>query len=276
VNHQSGTVTGSSGAQLRWDTWLPDHDPRGVVVLSHGWAEHAGRYAPIAQFLTDRGFAFYAHDHLAHGKSEGAPRAYFDTFKIPVRDLLDRMEVARSAHPELPLFLYAHSMGTLVGLLALLERQPSGAIITGTPLDLESQQPPWLGKVSAVLAALFPHLPVQGIPAEGISSDPEVVKDYVSDPLNYHGKIRARMGHNMVLAARGILARASTLALPLLILHGAADPICPPSGSQKLHDAVSAKDKQLTFYPKLRHEVHNEIDKKIVWDDIGQWLEQHA
>src|SRR3546814_17600923 len=62
---------GGGGASLAVTRWLPPGDPKAVVLLAHGYAEHAGRYDPVAARLTAAGYAVYAVDHWGHGRSDG-------------------------------------------------------------------------------------------------------------------------------------------------------------------------------------------------------------
>src|SRR5215212_6934337 len=90
-----------------------DADPRFVVLLSHGYGEHAGRYDHVARRLVEEGAAVYAPDHLGHGKSEGE-RAHVDDGEDFSADLHRVAERARAAHPGLPVVLVGHSMGGLI------------------------------------------------------------------------------------------------------------------------------------------------------------------
>jgi alpha-beta hydrolase superfamily lysophospholipase len=89
--------------------------PVGVVVLSHGYAEHSGRYAHVARRLTDAGYAVYVLDHRGHGRSDGA-RAILSRFEHVRADLRELVRRAREAHPDLPTVLLGHSLGGLIAL----------------------------------------------------------------------------------------------------------------------------------------------------------------
>ena len=88
--------------------WEPETAPVGVVQLSHGVAEHIGRYEPLARFLTEHGFAVAGHDHLGHGASilPGAPRLYFGprgSWVWAAEDLRVCREHIRARFPGIPL-----------------------------------------------------------------------------------------------------------------------------------------------------------------------------
>ncbi len=71
-----------AGAKLHITHWLPAGLPKAVVLLAHGYAEHAGRYGHVAKRLTDAGYAVYAIDHWGHGLSDG------DGGFVPLLDVL--------------------------------------------------------------------------------------------------------------------------------------------------------------------------------------------
>lgn len=266
----------ADGTDLHLTAWLPEGEPRGVMLLSHGLAEHAGRYHHVAAAFNARGYAVYAPDHRGHGRSGGL-RAYFADFDQPVTDFQRVYDHARSAHPAHKPFIYGHSLGSLIALSFCLRHSQAlaGAIITGTPLAVESATSPLLAALAPVLSALIPTMPVAPLGDDGISRDPAVVAAYRNDPLVYQGNVRARMANHILQASRRIKARAAELSLPLLILHGAADPICPAAGSAELYQRAGSADKTLKIYPELYHEIHNEPEQTAVLDDVLAWLDAH-
>jgi alpha-beta hydrolase superfamily lysophospholipase len=101
------------------------------------------------------------------------------------------------------------------------------------------------------------------------------VAAFNSDPLVYHGGVKTRILHYILMESRELSAQVRELVLPLLILHGAEDKLCDPAGSQLLYDTAASKDKTLKFYPGLRHEIHNEPEKSDVLADVLSWLDAH-
>ncbi|WP_183799147.1 alpha/beta fold hydrolase [Mycoplana azooxidifex] len=110
-----------TGARLALRHAAASVAPRGIVLVSHGLAEHAGRYGAVAGRLAAEGFHVYAHDHRGHGRTTApeAPLGRFadrDGHRIAVADMLAVREMAAGSHPGLPVIQFGHSMG---GLLAL-------------------------------------------------------------------------------------------------------------------------------------------------------------
>jgi len=77
---------GCADAELYAQAWLPEEDPGTVIVVSHGLAEHGGRYAEFAARMVARGWGVYAIDHRGHGRSSGR-RANIERFAYVVSDL---------------------------------------------------------------------------------------------------------------------------------------------------------------------------------------------
>ncbi|WP_190823551.1 alpha/beta hydrolase [Saccharopolyspora pogona] len=271
ASHLEGTL--SSGQY--WQSWTVDQ-PAGVVVLVHGVHEHSGRYRHVAERLNAAGYAVYAVDHPGHGRSPGT-RGNIGSMAAAVAgvDLLARL--AGQRHEDVPLFVYGHSLGGLISLQYL----------TGTPLDrivgaVISAPALNTGAVSAVekvvsplLSKLLPDLGVRSLDANTISRDPEVVRDYRTDPLNHAGKMRARTAVEIMLAVEAMPKRLASLTMPLFVLHGGSDRLMPPAASELVRTHARSSDLTLRIYEGLYHEAHNEPEQEQVLDEIVDWLDAH-
>ena len=265
-----------AGAGLHWHRWLPQGQPRAVVVLAHGYAEHLGRYEHVAARLNAAGLAVYAIDHWGHGKSEGE-RGFVPQFSAFTDGMDALLRQADSECPGVARFLLGHSMGGLIAVLHLTERQShySGAILSGpaiVPAEPPSRLLLWL---SRILSRLMPRLGVLQLDAEGVSRDPAVVAAYRADPLVYSGKMSARLGREMFKAMERARACAPHITLPVLLLHGGADRLTAPEGSRYLNDHLGSRDRTLTVYPALYHEIFNEPERDAVLDDVVDWIDRH-
>ncbi|MGQ2929648.1 MAG: lysophospholipase [Sphingopyxis sp.] len=266
-----------AGAALYVTHWLPAGLPKAVVLLAHGYAEHAGRYEHVAKRLTDAGYAVYAVDHWGHGRSDGTPGFVprFTAFTDGMAELLTLVEVN---HGDTPRLLLGHSMGGLISTLFLIERQSafvaaalSGpAIVPGAP---PSRFTIW---ISRFLSRFFPRLGVLALDANGVSRDPAVVAAYLADPLVYTGKIGARLGKEFMDAMAAAQAGAPKITLPILLQHGEKDSLASVAGSQYLFDHVGSADKILKIYPGLFHEIYNEPEQGAVLDDLVGWFDAHV
>ena len=266
-----------AGAVLHVTHWLPEAPPRAIVLLAHGYAEHAGRYEHVAKRLNDAGYAVYAVDHWGHGRSDGeggyVPR--FSAFLDGMAELLTLVEIN---HGDTPRLLLGHSMGGLIAALFLVERQQAfaAAALSGPailPAEPPSRVTVWL---SRFLSRFFPRLGVLSLDANGVSRDPAVVEAYRADPLVYEGKIGARLGKEFMDAMAVAQADAPKIRLPILIQHGEADRLTAPAGSRYLFANVTSTDKALKIYPGLFHEIYNEPERDAVLGDLVGWFDTHV
>jgi alpha-beta hydrolase superfamily lysophospholipase len=257
-------------------TWLPDDTPRAALLLAHGIGEHSARYTHVAQALTDAGYAVYSMDYRGHGKSEGI-RSYFDDFSAPVDDLEARFDAMRSAHPDLKHFVFGHSMGALLSLLLVLRRQAdiAGWITEGTPLHVEQTVPGFVVGLAGLLTNVIPRARAIPLDFNALSRDEAVVAAYKADPLVDAKPTRIGMAYRLIKAAQGASQKLTQITLPVLIVHGGKDTICPPSGSQLIYDRSASDDKAIKFYDNAYHEIHNEPEQTEFLQDIITWLNAH-
>lgn len=274
-------VTGSfvtpDNLKLHTVAWLPEGVPRAVVLIVHGYGEHILRYAHVAEALVNAGYAVYGPDHRGHGQSEG-PRAYFARFDDAIDDLRRYFEQVREKHPGLKLFVYGHSMGTLISLAFALRYQAeiSGLAISGCAVTGDEVIPGVVVALVKFVKSFAPALPLlPALPTSELSTDLTTVKAYEADPLVYRGLWKAGMGVILLEAGRMIRSRAHQLTLPLLIMHGEADKITPISGSRLIYERATSADKQLITYPGMRHEIMNERERNRPLGDLLNWLNGH-
>ncbi len=256
-------------------SWICEN-AKGVVLLTHGVAEHSGRYDHVAQSLVAGGYTTVAFDLRGHGQSSGK-RNYIKSFQDHLNDLATEIIRTKAAFPDLPLFLFGHSMGGGIVTLFTIERQPDvkGILLSGPSVKVSDDISPLLQKISGLISAILPKLPVITLESHDISKDPDIVKAYDEDPLNYRGGILARTGAEILNATKKITAQADSISLPILIMHGSADKLADISGSKMLYEKVSSTDKTLKIYDGLYHEILNEPEQDQVKADMLAWLDAH-
>jgi acylglycerol lipase len=270
-----GRFAGEGGVEIRYRSWLPAGEPRAAVVISHGGGEHSGRYEHVAAALTAAGYAVWALDHRGHGRS-GGERVRFDSVDPLAADLRRMIAIAAEEVPARRPFLLAHSMGSLVALHYACEHQDelSGLILSGALASVD-QKPPIRLAVRAA-AAIAPGIGVFKVDPETVSRDPEVIRAYDSDPLNFHGSFPAASVFALQRVGEGFPERLPKLTLPLLIMHGGADRLTPPSGSHLVNELAASDDKTLRIYNGLRHEILNEPERDEIIGEIVAWLDAHT
>jgi len=275
MKHTEGRFTGLKGLSLYYQCWLPATDPKAILLVVHGWAEHSGRYTNLVNYFVPKGYAICALDHRGHGKSEGR-RGYVERFSDYLDDLKTFFDTVRSEHGDTKIFLVGHSMGAIIATaytVAVTHQQElAGLIVSGVGVKPGSSLSSALIPLARLLSLLLPRLGIMVLDASAISQDKAVVDAYVNDPLVYRGKITCRFGAEMLATLRKLPSEMPEINLSILIMHGTADRLCDPEGSRILYDQANSKDKTLKLYEGFYHEIFNEPDHKQVLDDMEAWL----
>lgn len=265
----------NAGIKFHVQGWEPDVSPRAVLALVHGHGEHIGRYAHVGKALTDAGYALVGFDARGHGRSTG-PRGHTPSYNALMDDISAFLSTLETKYPGLPLFLYGHSMGGNQVLNYALRRHPPirGVIATGPWLSLSFDPPPIKVILGKFMNNVFPSFTqASGLATTGLSHDPEVVRNYDNDPLG-HNKITARLFFGIYESGLWALEHASELSLPLLLMHGGADPVTSPEASRQCA-AKAGGEVTLRIWDGLYHEIHNEPEKGEVFEVMIEWLDKH-
>jgi alpha-beta hydrolase superfamily lysophospholipase len=245
-----------------WD----NPDPSRIVVLAHGYGEHIGRYPHVARALVDRGAVVYGPDHLGHGQSDG-DRALVDNFERVVDDLDSVVELAKRAHPGLPLVLIGHSMG---GLIATRYAQRHGNELAGLVLS-----GPAIGLAPVIAGWLAaPELPNDPIDVTVLSRDLAVGRAYADDPLVWHGGWKRPTLEAFVAADEAIGSGPTFGDLPVFYVHGEADELVPMFLAQPVVHSLKGDDFTEHVVPEARHETFNETNKDETIGAVADFVER--
>lgn len=264
------------GLSLFGQSWQPEDQPRAVVCLVHGIGEHSGRYVHVADSLTRAGYTLISFDLRGHGKSEG-PRGHISSYEAIMQDISSLLEVTNKKFPQLPLFLYGHSLGGNLVLNYVLRRQPhlKGVIATAPWLRLAFEPPASkiaLGKMTNYIWPSFSQK--SGLDTKALSRDLEVVRSYENDPL-VHNRISARMFISAYQAGQWALEHASEFSLPLLLMHGGDDNLISVEASREFANKIN-ENCTLKVWDELYHEIHNEPEKEEVFKFLIGWLDKEV
>ena len=303
MNHSTFWLTANDRSRLYVNQWLPDGPAKAMIMLSHGMAEHSGRYARLAEALCAAGYGLYALDQRGHGRTadEGTLGLYAekDGWNKVVGDLAGLNQHIGQQQPGLPIILLGHSMGSYIAQAYLLHHSASldGAILSGSNF-----QPVALYRAAGVIARL--ERARQGLRGRSalidflsfgsfnkafkpnrtafdwLSRDPLEVDKYINDPL-----CGFRCTNQLWIDLLGGLqqiSKASNLAqidpgLPMMVMGGECDPVSEGKRLKSLAHALreaGCQNLQLNIYPQARHEVFNETNRDEVTADVLKWLEQ--
>jgi len=269
---------GNDGISFYVQGWEPDSQPKAVVVLVHGLGEHTGRYIHVGKALTDAGYVLVGFDLRGHGKSGGA-RGHFPSLDVVTQDIRQFFQFVSQRYPNLPQFLYGHSLGGLLSLAYAVQNKAvlKGVLVTGSALRSALQEQKAKIAMANILGTLMPAMTIpSGLDATTISRDKAVVDKYVHDPL-VHDKTSLGLGKSALTAIDICFARARDFAYPLLIMHGKADKLTYASGSEDFARLAGEKNKDVTLkiWDGLYHEIHNEPEQAEVFKVMTEWLDKH-
>jgi alpha-beta hydrolase superfamily lysophospholipase len=267
------TFDGVGGVRIVYDVWTPDVTPRAVVILSHGFGEHARRYDHVAARFGREGLVTYALDHRGHGRS-GGKRVLVKDISEYTGDFDTLVGIATHEHPGVTRIVLGHSMGGGIVFAYGVEHPDNYElmVLSGPAVAAQTAVSPLLAWLAKTIGAIAPGLPLQQLDAGAVSRDPAVVDAYNTDPLVYHGKVPGGVARALMLVGETMPQRAASLAAPLLVVHGSDDRLIPVEGSRQLVAAVGSSDVELKVYPGLYHEVFNEPEQDQVLDDVVSWI----
>jgi len=272
TKHEQGQFEGVGKTPLYWQSWQPTKvDKRGVVVVVHGLKDHSSRYEGFARELNSKGYGVYAFDLRGHGNSGGkrVGTMLFDDYVMDFDMFLTRVQLQE----HVPVFVFGHSMGGAIVTLHSIMYHPHvrGMILSAAALETGISG----AKIDVTNAtdAIFPDFDVFDLDVNQFSRDPAIVRDVRKDPLVYQGAATAHMGAELIGGILAIDATMESVEVPLLILHGKADQVTPPSGSKMLYARASSKDKTLSLYGNMVHDLLHEPEHTTVTRDIETWLD---
>mmetsp|Transcript_6303 Transcript_6303/g.11200 ORF Transcript_6303/g.11200 Transcript_6303/m.11200 type:complete len:317 (-) Transcript_6303:146-1096(-) len=248
------------GYTLARRTALPEEEASVGIVLVHGMGEHCGRYKHVAEALTGAGYAVFSSDLKGHGKSEGK-RLYIYDFMDFVRDVVQLTKIAKEEQPQIQKwFLVGHSMGSLISVHTCLTHPDlfAGVVLSAPPLFVKV--PPGAGIAASIIGTLSASAQLDPLDISTLCKDPKVVEEYLKDDLVSSGKPYARFLSQLIKHVPKARKAAPKFKTPYLLMHGTADTMCLPQGSQKFHATTVIDDKTLKIFEGNYHELFNEPD----------------
>jgi alpha-beta hydrolase superfamily lysophospholipase len=277
VIHETGSFEGAGGMVLYSQRWLPDAEPNAALIITHGFGEHSDRYAKVVEPIVASGIAVHSYDQRGHGQSPGQ-RGHIRSMS-DYRDDADAFINGVATHsPGTPIFLWGHSMGSLVALDYAIRRPDllQCLITSGVGLEPAGVATSTIVTVARTFSRIWPTFKMTvPLDADLLTQNSEVVNEYLADKL-VHGNASARWAVSLLDAIDWIKDHAHSLQLPLLMIHGGSDQINLPSGSENFVRDVQHPDKQLIIYPDSLHEVHNDVDSEQMIADLMDWIHAHS
>lgn len=249
-------------------------EPRATVIISHGFAEHMGRYEYFSRALTDRGLNVVRYDLRGHGVNED--RGYLRDFNDYVDDLNSLKLFVERIETGLPIFLLGHSMGGLITSLycTVFNDGVRGVLLSGPAIGRLPSAKGYNKKVMKTIKTLAGRVTLKNPIDEGICGDLEVFKNYTADELVLHKATISLYYEFLFSGTDSLIENLTNFSAPCLICHGEKDPIVPSELSRSFYDRIDSKDKSLKIYDGLYHEILNEKKKDQVIEDMVCWTNE--
>lgn len=275
INETTSGFTSKSGKHIFYRTWKSKTTPKGIVLIVHGLNSHSAYYRNFATQLNENGYEVYAGDLFGRGHSEGE-RYYISDYREVIADTDQLLSIAKSAHPDLPVFILGHSAGgVFASVYALIHQDKINGLISES-FAFQLPVPAFALAIVKFLAKLIPHTRIIKLKNEDFSRDTSLVNTMNNDPLLENEKQPAKTMQQLLLAGEYLKLEMARLTLPVLILHGTADAATKPEGSQYFMAHVSSADKQLKLYEGHYHDLLNDKYSGIVVRDIILWLNERV
>lgn len=293
------------GKKIFLHKWDEVENPIGIIQIFHGMAEHGARYDDFANFLNNKGYIVYADDHRGHGKTADSIDAlgYLgeDGFNNIVEDEYFITKNIKSEYPSLPIFIFAHSFGSFIGqeYINRYSDQVNGVILSGSAkqsgIDFrvglavtklikkfgdESKKNEFLESI--IFGNYNKKEKDNNSKFAWLSGDKNEVKKYEDD--EYCGTVfTTNFYRNMFTGFKYLYLKEKTdkinRSLPLFIIAGEMDPVGKYGKSVKKlfnhYKKLNLNNVSIKLYPEGRHELINEVNKFVIYNDIYKWIDSN-
>ena len=261
-----------TGGRILTRRWEQNAVPEASLVICPGFNAHSGQYARAAEEFARRGLAVTAVDLRGRGKSDGE-RFYVENIGDYVSDLSLAIESGRDRHPDLPVYLLGHSAGGVTAVSYALDYQDRIAGLISEDFAFRVFAPDFALKLIEGASHIAPHAHALKLKMENFSRDPEWVAQLIADPLTKDENQPVETVAALARAAERLDREFNRITLPVLILHGTADKVTRPDGSEQFYREAGSSDKTLKLYEGSYHDPLNDLDRERVLDDIVGWIE---
>jgi alpha-beta hydrolase superfamily lysophospholipase len=291
-------------ATLYGDKYIPTNEAKGTIEIIHGMAEHRKRYDAFASFLASQGFITYIYDQRGHGETAGTLEnvgymSDIDNFKVLVDDSRIVSEYIKQENPNLPIFVFGHSMGSFITqrFAELYGKTVNGVILCGSNytksalyslgifiarIITKSKGRNYRSKFVNNLSFGSYNKPFKPnrTDFDWLSVNEANVDKYIADEW-CGAMFSVSYFMDLLRGFKDIASNYEVISpeLPIYLIAGSMDPVGNLSkGVIKLEKVLKKnfiKDVSMKLYEGKRHEILNEDNKEEVYNDVLTWLEKH-
>lgn len=287
---------------IRAMRYIPEGEVKAILQIAHGMVEFIDRYESFADYLCSKGILVTGNDHLGHGGSVESRDdwGYFgdNGNEILIEDMYSLTKLTKEEYPDKPYFLLGHSMGSFYArqYLTCHGDELTGAIIMGTGMEglnkikagmflckLMASVKGWRYRSSFVNNMSFGAYNKKFEPArtkvDWLTKDESIVDWYLNEPrctftFTLNGYYQMFKGISSLYDKEKL--NRIPKQLPVFFVSGKDDPV-GSFGKEVEKSVESLKEAgieniKLKLYPDDRHEILNETDKEVVYQDIYDWL----
>jgi len=307
MNYTTNTFKTTGGDSIFYYKWSYKTEVtlKGIVQISHGVGEHAGRYQRIASLLQEQGYEVYANDHRVHGKTASSKQlmGFYDGdnyFDDAVEDMHQLTVLIKKEHPNKKIILFGHSMGSLLSRKYVTEYGDDlqALILSGTASFMKGLGA--VGLISAKVISTFngrarsnkllksvffsefnKKFKPNRTNVDWISSDEHEVDLFEADPYRTED-FSLSIFLDILKGSKEIntpaIFNATPKKLPIFIFSGDKDPVGEMGkGVKKVakqYEKAGINDLTFKLYKGGRHEMLNEVNKEEVQQDVLNWLNE--
>lgn len=272
--------TSPNGYQLAIRRWPAAPGTfKASVVLQHGGGWHSGYFGELGTALSRMGYEVVAMDTMGHGFSEGpGGKLQWDHLRVAQEDL--RQLVASMPKP---VVLFAESMGAVIGTTLAIENLVDAYVSSGGLFRLQRKTAPPPVATAALVAVgwLFPDfkvtLPSINDTFDSAFGDPRWAQAARADPNIVVNAFYAGSMSQVLIEARQIRRKASSITCPLLVMHSKTDTRTDFGAAEEFFQNVASTDKRIIAYENASHQLYQDTEDNVARtiSDLTNWLEEH-
>lgn len=274
--------------------FFPCDNPKGLFQIIHGSLEHKARYYDFCEFLNKNGYAVIISDNRGHGEfvNDKYPMGHFITMDEIIDDLVIVTHYIKEKYPGKDLTLFGHSLGSQLARVYLEEHdyELKNLILTGT---VEYEHFAWLGDFMCGLMAFFKGGYKKKSTllknASGLAKDEKLwlshsqanIDKKNADPL--FAPEFTIGGYKVLIKSNNEIRKVKHYKcqnpnLRIISLNGDGDFLTGYdkglTKSMNYLKKIGYSDVSYKRYENMLHEILNEDNHQIVYDDVLKFLEE--